>query len=206
MNKKPKTTDLSPAKRERILAGARTVFSELGYEAASMEAIAREAQVAKGTLYNHFADKRELFSLYVTMECRRQSALLFAARRIEGTAEDILRDLGNRFLELTTGKIGMAIWRGVVAEAPRFPELGRLMEESGPKVCFELLGKYLEQATAAGELRVEEPFSAAEEFMILCQGRLMRQLELGLKQRITATDRKAAVDRALRLFLRAYAA
>jgi TetR/AcrR family transcriptional regulator, mexJK operon transcriptional repressor len=206
MKEKPKATDLSPAKREKILEGARLVFSEFGYEAASMESIAREAKVAKGTLYNHFSDKQALFAEYVGIECRRQSELLFYPSKDHMTPEEILREMGNRFLELITSKMGMAIWRGVVAEAPRFPELGRLMEESGPQVCFKLLGDYLHEATVAGKLRVDKPIEAAEEFMILCQGRIMRHLELGIKKFITAEERMMAVNQALKLFLRAYRA
>jgi AcrR family transcriptional regulator len=43
-----------------ILAAARQVFSEHGYEAASVSAIARRAGVVEGTLYKHFTSKRDL--------------------------------------------------------------------------------------------------------------------------------------------------
>lgn len=204
MKQKPFINELSPEKRQKILEGAKSVFSELGFESASMESIAKAAGVAKGTLYNHFKDKRALFAEYVAVECKKQSERLFQTQKAGGPPEEFLDELGNEFLKLITGKMGMAIWRGVVAEATRFPELGRLMEASGPKICFELLGEYLSRATEAGHLRVEEPIVAAEEFMILCQGRLVRQLELGIKKQITAQDRQEAVARAIKVFLRAY--
>jgi len=49
-----------PNKKSRILAAARRVCSESGYEAARMDEIAQVAGVSKGTLYNFFASKEAL--------------------------------------------------------------------------------------------------------------------------------------------------
>ncbi|HBL85338.1 MAG: hypothetical protein A2Y17_01950 [Clostridiales bacterium GWF2_38_85] len=52
--------------REKIMAAAISVFSKVGYYRASMDDIARTAEVAKGTLYYHFPTKLELFKCLVT--------------------------------------------------------------------------------------------------------------------------------------------
>src|SRR5690606_36498040 len=57
----PKQPDLPPAKREQILQGAKALFRELGFERASVDAIAAEAGVSKATIYNHFRSKEALF-------------------------------------------------------------------------------------------------------------------------------------------------
>jgi len=49
------------SKRLRILEAARHVCAREGYEAATMEAVAAEARVSKGTLYNYFESKEHLF-------------------------------------------------------------------------------------------------------------------------------------------------
>ena len=49
--------DEDSAKRRQIVEGARKVFRELGFDAASMGEIAKAAGVSKGTLYVYFADK-----------------------------------------------------------------------------------------------------------------------------------------------------
>src|SRR5690348_12333024 len=49
------------AKRKQIRAAAQRLFLELGYERASMDAIAREAGVSKQTLYHYYAAKEQLF-------------------------------------------------------------------------------------------------------------------------------------------------
>src|SRR5689334_9562927 len=52
---------MRPDKRQAILRGALSVFARDGYSRASIDGIAKEAEVSTRTLYNHFADKAELF-------------------------------------------------------------------------------------------------------------------------------------------------
>lgn len=49
------------ATRERLLAAARELFGERGYEATPIEAVLDSSGVARGALYHHFASKAELF-------------------------------------------------------------------------------------------------------------------------------------------------
>jgi AcrR family transcriptional regulator len=49
------------ATREKLLATARRLFGRDGYEATSVEAVLREAGVARGSLYHHFDSKPALF-------------------------------------------------------------------------------------------------------------------------------------------------
>ncbi len=49
------------ALRDAILEAARSTIAEDGVEAASLQAVARRAWIAVGTIYNHFEDRRDLF-------------------------------------------------------------------------------------------------------------------------------------------------
>ena len=49
------------ATRERLLAAARELFGERGYEATPIEAVLEASGVARGALYHHFQSKAELF-------------------------------------------------------------------------------------------------------------------------------------------------
>jgi AcrR family transcriptional regulator len=49
------------ATRERLLAAARRLFGERGYEATSIESVLDTSGVARGALYHHFQSKAELF-------------------------------------------------------------------------------------------------------------------------------------------------
>lgn len=52
----------SSDRREQIIAAAELVFDAEGYGAATMAAVAAQAGVAKGSLYNYFGSKRDLFT------------------------------------------------------------------------------------------------------------------------------------------------
>src|SRR5579875_3414141 len=52
-------------KVESILAAAKRSFLARGFEAVSMDAIAREAGVSKATVYAHFSGKEELFGAVI---------------------------------------------------------------------------------------------------------------------------------------------
>ncbi len=49
------------AKRREILQAAKDVFSRGGYHEATLDEIARHAELAKGTIYNYFSSKEDLF-------------------------------------------------------------------------------------------------------------------------------------------------
>jgi AcrR family transcriptional regulator len=53
------------ARREEILNAARKVFSERGFEKATLDEIAEVAEFGKGTIYNYFKSKEELFTCII---------------------------------------------------------------------------------------------------------------------------------------------
>ncbi|MFG2478809.1 TetR/AcrR family transcriptional regulator [Streptomyces fagopyri] len=55
-------TGLSPVRRERVLVAAMDEFGTHGYSTGSLNVIAREAGVAKGSLFQYFAGKLDLFA------------------------------------------------------------------------------------------------------------------------------------------------
>jgi TetR/AcrR family fatty acid metabolism transcriptional regulator len=73
------------ARRQAILLAARQVFARKGYDPATLEAVAREAGLAKGTLYLYFRDKEDLFFQVVlaTLESL-QDSIREQAQRQEG--------------------------------------------------------------------------------------------------------------------------
>lgn len=60
----PTTTwdNLGPAKRDRILTAAMREFGGRGFSAGSINVIARDAGVAKGSVFQYFGDKRDLYA------------------------------------------------------------------------------------------------------------------------------------------------
>jgi TetR/AcrR family transcriptional regulator, mexJK operon transcriptional repressor len=92
----------------------------------------------------------------------------------------------------------------VLAEAPRFPELGRAFYEGGVRIKHGLLVDYLTSADAGGVLRIDQPRRAAAEFFGMVGSHLQMHAMLGLGVEFSLEDRAAIVGHAVDTFLRAY--
>src|ERR1700689_406883 len=87
------------AKRRQIVEGARAVFLAQGFDAASMNDIARAAGVSKGTLYVYFSDKEHLFGAIVEQECGEQAEGIFDLDPNDHDVEAVLTRLGNAYVK-----------------------------------------------------------------------------------------------------------
>jgi len=197
---------LTPERRETILAGAATVFARDGYEGASMSRIAREAGVSKGTLYNYFEDKAALFAAYVSAECSQTLPRIFEGAEIDGDPATYLRAIGLRMLRMMLSELALSIYRVVLSEAARFPELARAFYEAGPARAVRRLSDWIAAQDAAGRLRVDDPPFAAEQFFALCQTRLSLRCRLRLDAAPDPAEIERVVDAAVAMFLARYGA
>lgn len=200
------TDALSPEKRARILAGAAAVFSEDGYEGASMSRIAAGANVSKGTLYNHFESKAHLFAAYVETACERNLCQVFAASDQELDIAAALERIGRRMVEMMLSDLGLTIYRVVVAEARKFPELASAFYHAGPARAIGEMARWLAARTKEGTLAVDDPEFAAEQFFCLCQTRLWLRYKLNLQQGPAEAGVAEVVSAATRMFLNTYGA
>src|SRR3982751_854574 len=72
------------ARREQLIAIARGVFADRGFDGASVEEIAARAEVSKPVVYEHFGGKEGLYAVVVDREIR---ALLDAITASLGTED-----------------------------------------------------------------------------------------------------------------------
>jgi AcrR family transcriptional regulator len=159
----------SDERRQHILEVAGEVFLQEGYAAASMSAIAARLGGSKGTLYNYFTSKTELFAAYMANACEHYSEALLATADEETPLIEALRRLGVGFLTFVLRDEAMAINRLVIAEAHRFPEIGEVFYEAGPKQSCALLAGWMKRRMDRGEMRQVDPNTAARQFFALCK-------------------------------------
>ena len=195
---------LSPEKRVQILTGAATVFAADGYEGASMARIAAVAGVSKGTLYNHFDSKAALFTAYVGEKCQQTLARVFDGANHDGDPAEVLRGIGKRMVQMMLSDVGLAIYRVVIAEATKFPDLARGFFESGPARAIGFMADWLAEETRRGRLNVPDPAFAAEQFFNLCQTRLVLRRKLEMLPDPPERDIDEVVDASITMFLKSY--
>jgi len=192
------------SKPAQILAAAKELFTSLGFGATSMDAIARTANVSKATLYAHFSGKEELFAAMVSNECRAQSRLLLAPDADDRELTEALREISRNYVALLLSPPAVAIFRVIVAETARFPDLGRIFFESGPNQMRRTLSDFLAKAVERGRLDIEDSWRAAEHLIGMLQTPVHLCVLFGLKDSFTEGELDKVVKDAVGAFLRAY--
>lgn len=188
------------APRQNILDASLQVFIARGFAAASMEGIAREAGVARLTLYRHFQTKEQLF-----VEVARRAQLRLRDRI--GVLEDrglplepVLREIIQKLYEAYTHPEYLAVLRMVIAESVRFPRLGRAMLDDYTHVSLPLVA-YLQQLKDRGQIAIESPHDAAMQIAGLACGAGRYVL---ISPPRSLAGRRHAVESLVLLFTRAW--
>jgi TetR/AcrR family transcriptional repressor of mexJK operon len=192
-------------RRETILDVARDCFLVYGYAATSMSAIAARLGGSKGTLYNYFRSKDELFGAMMQRQCGELQATLFDVAGVNGDPRTRLEHLSRGFLATLLSPDALAIQRLVVAESERFPELGRVFYESGPRLVMARIGEYLGELMGRGVLRRADTDIAAQHFKDLAISGIYQPRLWGVIGDLTPEQVDKQVECAVDTFLRAYA-
>ncbi|HCX33788.1 MAG TPA: TetR family transcriptional regulator [Rhodocyclaceae bacterium] len=184
--------------RSRLVEAAFAAFAQSGYRA-SVSRIAARAGVARQTLYNHFPTKEALFSEAVALAVHRVLVSLEGG----GDVRETLLRFAAAYRARVLSPQGLAVFRTLVAEAPRFPHCAQQFFREGPAATRKRLATYLAAAMQAGELRSDDPQFAAEMLtaMLADTDRLRRLFGLAPKRAGEARRCARVVD----CFLRAYA-
>jgi AcrR family transcriptional regulator len=177
--KKKATTALSEHKHRAIQHAGTAIFLRLGYGAASMDLIAAEAGVSKQTVYNHFQSKEALFKTIIEDLTSTLMAPLSLSDAEKSTPEQVLLSLGRDFLALMLRPSSLALYRLIVAESARFPELGGAIYAVGVGRLLAILAEYLAWETRNGRLSVPDPELAAEQLIGMLTGRIQLRALLG---------------------------
>jgi TetR/AcrR family transcriptional regulator, mexJK operon transcriptional repressor len=184
-------------KKRQILDGARRIFLQNGYVEASMEEIAVQAGVSKGTLYNHFHNKDDLFKSLIHSEASRIAGKL-PSPNLEGpNSGSALIPIGISILQVMEAAATVSTLRLVIGSLGRFPNLGEefLMRSLGQTV--EWIAEFLETHGAADGLPIQDSFAAAEQFTRRCLAPALERVLLPDRFRNTEADCSAWVAQAL---------
>ena len=158
----------SSTKHEAILDAALSVFLERGYLGTSMDEIAAKAAVSKQTVYKHFADKERLFAailLATTDEVERLVRWTVEEFADVQKIEQTFDRLAQRFLGALMEPRLLRLRRLVIANADRFPHLGREWYESGFERVLATLADSFKRLNNEGVLRTDDPLVAANHFV-----------------------------------------
>ncbi len=140
---------------ERVLALAQSIFIDKGFQAVTIDAIARELGYSRGTLYQRFSCREELV-LELAIRCHRQiTAVMEHASRFPGRSRERVVAIGaaiDRYASLYTDNLRIlaVIDSEMVREKAPPDQLQRLQQAQ--RAMLAIPAGLIEEAVAAGDL------------------------------------------------------
>jgi len=185
----------------RILDAATELFFSRGYGATSIEAIAKRVRISKRTFYHRFADKPALFAAVVhrIIGGLRPPA---SVPIIQGTnLEDVLERIARLILDAATSPIAVCLYRLMVAESSRFPELAQVVTREGATAeAIGIISGILDREVQAGRLAIGNTNFAAQQFIQMIVSGPQRRA-LGLWTPLTPADLDTWPHNVVNLFI-----
>ncbi len=168
---------LSEWRHKEVLEAARRIFARLGYAAANVEEIAKEAGMAKGTVYLYFKSKEEVFIAVLASDIESLTNQTIEGMSAAKTFEERLTVFLN--LRLAYLQHNQDFLRIYVAEFDGCGSRSPLISEIVDRVYWrgiDFMRQCLEQAIAQGELRTVPAEPAAVAIYDIAKGFVHRHL------------------------------
>ncbi|HYC04221.1 MAG TPA: TetR/AcrR family transcriptional regulator [Azospirillaceae bacterium] len=186
-----------PARRAEILMIAREEFLERGYAGTSLGSIIARAGGSRRTIYEQFGSKAGLFQAIIA-DVRDRMAKPFAPG---DDPEAALLALGRSYMGQLMAADNLCLYRTVMGEVARFPEMGAGLFRTGPEGLADQLAAALAGWTGRGLLRLDDPALAARQFLEMVKGDLHLRALLDPSRMPEEAEIDACVRGAVRLFL-----
>lgn len=193
-----------PLKEQAILEAAQALFLEKGY-VASVDEIAERAGVVKQTVYSRFRSKEDLFAACVRAGAEEVVAPLFAAAPGR-SARQTLTAFAEQYRGVVLEPKRIRLFRLLIAEADKFPDVARRFYEDGPLYVRGRLAAFLDTEARAGALDIADAGLAASQFLGLIKGVEHLGALLGVSAAENELLGRARIARSVEAFLRLYAA
>jgi TetR/AcrR family transcriptional repressor of mexJK operon len=184
---------------ERILRAAEVLFLEQGYGATTVEQVAGQIGATKRTVYVRFDDKAGLFHAVVkrVLDARRPDLRTIGTDR---SVDERLSNMALRVLNYGLDPVVVRLFRVVTAEAYRFPELNRMIEEQAATGVAWAVGQMLKEEVALGRLMLDDVGLSTKLLLSLIIGAPTKEAGRGVRP-LTTAGRQRWVKGAVSLFL-----
>jgi TetR/AcrR family transcriptional regulator, regulator of autoinduction and epiphytic fitness len=191
-------------KRTAVVRAAMKLFLEQGYERTSLQQIGKRADVSTATLFKRFPTKAALFEAMV--EDFWAAPPPCPEKALSEDPAVGLRKMGVSYALLLRSPDMQAIYRLIISEAPRFPDLGRTVYDRAKGPFLKRLEDYLRTQAAAGRLVIDNIETASNQFLAVITGQSFWPELIGLGCGGSNDEVEQIVEDAVKLMLARYAA
>lgn len=193
-----------PAKQVAIFEAARTLFFRAGPQGMTMEAVARDAQVSKVTVYAYYANRDALIQAIIAdVQQRLFAALCLPVDDTAGVRRS-LSAFGVALLEFLCSEDCVLLYRALSSPVSIAEDIRLLLYQQGPQATIEALASLLHRLDQRGLLQVPDSAVAAEQLIGMWRGALHERLVFQQGDPPTATELEQRVSAGLDTFIRAF--
>jgi TetR/AcrR family transcriptional regulator of autoinduction and epiphytic fitness len=149
-------------RRSEIFRAALAVFSDLGYDRATLSDVVERVGVSKGCLYHHFESKEQLFIELLrdkfTAAVQADEEMVTATA---GSRDDVLRAMVQRIWRHLQEPGQIELTKLAITELPKLPDTARYLFDEVVTRKREMMRKVLERGAPGPEMSQAEVETAA---------------------------------------------
>jgi TetR/AcrR family transcriptional regulator, mexJK operon transcriptional repressor len=189
------------ARHDAFITAATEVFLERGFANATLDEVIRRSGGSRATLYTRFGSKEGLFAAIIDAK-RGQILAALETMSVSGSVEAVLKSFATVYMRELMAPESLALYRVVIAESGRFPELGTSVFHAGPEAAARQVAAYLQSQVEAGRLRLVDTDGAARQFLQIVKGDLHERALMQAGAVATKKEIDRCIDSAIALFLK----
>jgi len=206
MGKEKSTLTERGEKRQRaIIEAATIVFLANGFDGTTLDMIIAKAGGSRRSIYQYFGGKEELFNAIIKNGCHEFVMALDQAKFLDVPPRTALISIATQFLSFLLRPRSLALYRIVVGESMRFPELGKILYQAGPENAYQKLSAYLKLQTENGLINSHQPELNATQFFEMIKGHLHFRALIIPDLKVSEKEIQDHIHASVDLFLRGVA-
>ncbi len=191
------------ARAQLILQTAQKLFFQQGFDETSLEMIISESGGSRRSIYNEFGNKQGLLFAVIQRQVTIQTQRLAGINR-DLSPKETLNEVCYYFVQGMLSPTVRSLFRLVVQQTVKLPELGEMIYQSGPMAGVLPLVDYLTELIEQDVLYIEDTHFAAQMLLEMAQGPLHTRMLLLPNEHPTDSEIKQQVSRAVDMFLKAH--
>lgn len=191
-------------KRARILQAAKVLFLKMGYHGSTMNQIAKEAQVTKLTVYNHFQDKETLFTCAIQETCAENISRQHFCLTAQSAFLEVFYDVCDRALHMIYLPEALKLEHLLLELAAEKNPLAQHFFEASHQPLANALGDFFQTAATLQFIRPDQPPRQTELILSLLLGMRYNQVLLDISHIPSPDEMQQIIEMAIELFMLKY--
>jgi len=182
---------------------AQQLFFKHGFDETSLEMIINEAGGSRRSIYKEFGNKQGLLLAVVNGQVSKQAETLTAINR-NLSPKDALNDVCYKFVQGMLSPTIMSLFRLVVQQVVKFPELGEVINQKGRLTGILPLADYLAWLVKQQKLAIDDCHFAAQMLIEMAKGPLHTRALLIPDMVVTEEEILRQVNKAVDIFIKGH--